>query len=797
MRRYKKTSCLLNKLCLLEKSWPFINLCLFKKSRWVNTTCLLFVFSWLTACGGSSGNSANSSPLPGSHFSSSTSSVSSASSANSTSSSSPSSISSAVTSASSSSSIVDPPLRVESGLIERESNTECLAPDRPASTLGNYAFQPVAMPTGINNPIYLAQAPRIDDRYYILERPGRVKTFVMGDAAVTQAVDFSSQVTTSGEGGALSMAFHPNFSANRYVYIFLTARREVYGVTANSVSMISVVRRYTVSPDGTRFTNPFDILAPLDSADERFNHNRTNHKGGWIGFSPVDGYLYIVTGDKGESSGSVPLANNFFNPAQDATSLHGKVLRIDVDGGTPYSIPSDNPYANGGGAQEIFASGFRNPWRASFDRLTGDLWVADVGENTREEINQVELGGNYGWPFREGNLDRCNGCSRGAQSLPPLVDLPRADGWIAVIGGYVYRGDAIPELQGRYIFADFSRSGFSTLSFAGNIWQVQSWGGFNRLTRISAATAEEFPATLSATGCFDTADIHTPAAAVVPYDLNSPLWSDGADKKRYFALPDESHITIEPNGQWAFPVGSVLIKTFLLNDMPIETRLLVRHDDGDWGGYSYEWNDAGTDAYLLASGKTKTVGNQIWRYPSRAQCMSCHTASNGNIAAERVLGLETAQINRDFIYPGNLIANQIQTLASVGYFTTDPGSHAALAQMPSPQNSAAPLENRARAYLHTNCANCHQPNGTGRGDMDFRYSVNWTEGGYCDITPGFGSFNIADAGLLKPGAAAQSIIPLRMQLRDAHRMPPLGVTIVDAQGVNVVQTWINSLQACR
>lgn len=240
----------------------------------------------------------------------------------------------------------------------------------------------------------------------------------------------------------------------------------------------------------------------------------------------------------------------------------------------------------------------------------------------------------------------------------------------------------------------------------------------------------------------------------------------------------------------------MLIKTFLLHDTPVETRLLIRQQDGDWGGYSYEWNSAGTEAHLLASGKTKTVAGQVWRYPSRAQCMSCHAAPNGNYAAERVLGLETAQINRDFIYPGNLIANQIQTLASVGYFSADPGPHSGLAKMPDPLNTEANLNDRARAYLHTNCANCHQPNGPGLGDMDFRYSTNWVNAGYCNVAPEHGNFDILAAQLLKPGVAQESIIPLRMQRTDAHRMPPLGVDIVDTQGVNVVQAWVNSLHGC-
>lgn len=653
----------------------------------------------------------------------------------------------------------------------------------------------------------------------MVERPGRIRSFVLGGTS-TLAVDFSSQVVTAGEGGALSMAFHPNFATNRYAYIFLTASRQTYGITNSSVSMVTVVRRYTVSSDGLTFSNPMDILAPLNSTDTRLSHQPTNHKGGWIGFSPVDGYLYISLGDKGEGGGGVPISNNFSNPAQDMNSLHGKILRIDVNTGSPYGIPADNPFANGGGAPEIFASGFRNPWRSSFDRLTGELWVGDVGEGDREEINRVQLGGNYGWPFREGHMDRCNNCIRGQQSVAPVVDLTRADGWVAIIGGYVYRGSAMPELQGRYIFGDFIRSGVTTINYdnngvasavdlipgggssptlsednAGNIWRIHSWGGFEQLVRTNAPAAGNFPETLSATGCFNPQNIREPASGVVAYDINSPLWSDGANKERYFAIPNGTQITIESNGQWSFPIGSVLIKTFLLQNTPIETRLLVRHQNGEWGGYSYEWNDTGTEAYLLSAGKTKTVAAQEWRYPSRAQCMNCHTAPNGNLAWERVLGLETAQINRDFIYPGNLIANQIQTLATVNYFTSNPGSHTNLPQMPNPHSSEN-LTDRARAYLHTNCSNCHQPNGPGRGGMDFRYTSNWATAGYCNQLPSLGNFGITDARLLKPGIAAESIIPLRMARSDIHRMPPLGVSITDTQGLGVIQNWINSLNQC-
>ena len=166
------------------------------------------------------------------------------------------------------------------------------------------------------------------------------------------------------------------------------------------------------------------------------------------------------------------------------------------------------------------------------------------------------------------------------------------------------------------------------------------------------------------------------------------------------------------------------------------------------------------------------------------------------IFIDGVLGLETAQINRDFIYPGNLIANQIQTLTSVGYFATSPGSPSGLAQMPNPITGTADVGTRARAYLHSNCANCHQPNGPGRGGMDFRFTTHWLTGGYCNQTPSFGNLGITNARLLKPDVAAESIIPLRMARADANRMPPLGVHVTDTQGLAVVDAWINSLSGC-
>ena len=214
-------------------------------------------------------------------------------------------------------------------------------------------------------------------------------------------------------------------------------------------------------------------------------------------------------------------------------------------------------------------------------------------------------------------------------------------------------------------------------------------------------------------------DPKKPAAGVIPYGVNAPLWSDGADKERFLALPDGKTITVaDTDGDFDFPNGTVLMKTFTVGGKRIETRLFMRHDDGGWAGYTYEWIDDGSDAVLLPAGKTKTVGTQTWTFPSRSDCVSCHTE-----AAGRSLGLELGQLNGDFVYPSHEpIANQLKTLDHIGMFDEPLGKPVdQLLAYPDPYGTTAPLEARARAYLHSNCSNCHRPKGGGRGDMDLRF----------------------------------------------------------------------------
>jgi uncharacterized repeat protein (TIGR03806 family) len=500
-------------------------------------------------------------------------------------------------------------------------------------------------------------------------------------------------------------------------------------------------------------------------------------------------------------------------------------LRIDVLGDEqPYGIPADNPFADGGGAPEIYAWGLRNVWRFSWDRQNGQLWAGDVGQNAWEEIDLIELGGNYGWPAKEGtHCFDAEPCDAGPW-IDPVVEYSHDNNNRSVTGGYVYRGEEIPEMVGHYVFADYAsgriwrvvndtqtgeatmelmlETGMPIASFAednaGELYVVGYAGQLYRV--VDASTGEpddDFPRLLSETGCVDPDDPTEPADGLIPFAPNAPFWSDGATKKRWMALHDGETITVEEDGDWTFPQGTVLVKSFEVDGALVETRLFIHHDDG-WAGYSYEWNDAQTDAELLRGGKRKDLGDQEWVYPSGGDCMTCHTR-----AAGFALGPETAQLNGPVEYRAGdqadtaRRANQLETLRHIGLLDGLPeGEPEDLSAMPDPFEGA-PLEDRARAYLHTNCSQCHRPNTANvRFPFDTRFTTPMAQTDLCDVEPGGTDLGVAGARRLAPGEPSKSLIYLRTQRRDAHGMPPVGSAMVDAQGVELLRRWIESLDGC-
>ncbi|MFO7461920.1 MAG: PQQ-dependent sugar dehydrogenase [Desulfatiglandales bacterium] len=288
---------------------------------------------------------------------------------------------------------------------------------------------------GLNNPVAITHAGDGSGRLFVTLQGGRILVHDGVQLLPEPFLDISSLITAGGERGLLSVAFHPNYLQNGFLYVNYT---DLNGDT--------VVARYTVSADPNR-VDAASALIVLQVFQPFANHN-----GGQLKFG-TDGYLYIGLGDGG--SGGDPQNN-----AQTPNSLLGKMLRIDVDAGSPYAIPPDNPFVGVADARpEIWAFGLRNPWRFTFDRLTGDLWIADVGQNRFEEVNFQPAGSaggeNYGWRLMEGNacFDPPVGCNDGTLTLP-VLEYDHSIG-CSVTGGYRYRGVVNPGMVGVYFYADF------------------------------------------------------------------------------------------------------------------------------------------------------------------------------------------------------------------------------------------------------------------------------------------------------------------------------------------------------
>ena len=314
--------------------------------------------------------------------------------------------------------------------------------------------------SGLTQPVFVGAPPGDTSRLFIVERTGQIKILDLasGQVLATPFLDVSSEILKDGERGLLGLAFDPDFATNGFFYVNMI---NLNGDTA--------IRRYHASPNAN-VADPASatLIIAIDQPDQA---GFTNHKAGWLGFGP-DGDLYAALGDGG--SAGDPLGSG-----QNINSLLGKILRLDVSGvpddlppdplNPHYAVPADNPFVNQPGADEIFAYGLRNPWRDSFDRATGDFYIADVGQNVWEEIDIGQIGANYGWNVREGP-DPYSGAPATGPVVDPIHAYDHSVGQ-SITGGYVYRGEG-EALQGQYFFADFVDNKIFTLRFdaSSNLW---------------------------------------------------------------------------------------------------------------------------------------------------------------------------------------------------------------------------------------------------------------------------------------------------------------------------------------
>jgi glucose/arabinose dehydrogenase len=692
-------------------------------------------------------------------------------------------------------------------------------------------------------PIAIASPPGETNRLFIAERTGRIMLVTnLAAPTKTEFIDLRLDELVSNfvESGLLGLAFHPGYATNGYFFVYRTIMGTTDGAT---FGLHDEVARFQVDPLNPNRALPESKTRILAQHDINEQHNA-----GDLQFGP-DGYLYISIGDSAPPPGSQPHL-----PQAIDEHFFGSILRIDVDkrpgnlapnpligSTTNYFVPADNPFVTvtefnelavdpARIRSEIYAVGLRNPWRINFDSVTGDLYCADVGADKAEEVNLIVPGGNYGWPFLEGNISGPNGLPvpRGFLSRKPLYAYAHGSGFRqggCIIGGLVYRGNGIPQLQGAYVFGDHRHGRIwalrqnvtngVTVEYVGNHFNLTTFGIDPRnrdvlaanldgqIVRITYRAPEEavYPRTLVDTGAFADLKALEPNPGIVSYDINVPFWSDNAIKTRWFSLPADATIGFSASNNWLFPFGTVWIKHFELemtNGVPsssrrIETRFLVKTELGVYG-LTYRWGSSKTNAALVPEEGMEeeftirdrgTTRIQTWYYPGRADCLRCHTPQGGY-----AIGFNTAQLNRSI---QGKVGNQIESLSAAAYFDREVGnirSHPVLADA---TNSAWPIQYRFRSYLAANCAQCHYPGGppaAAPAYWDARFTKPISE---AHIVNAPSAYYGEPWRIIKPGDLDNSLLLHKINGSFGVRMPPLATSVLDSDAIALVTEYVQTL----
>ncbi len=697
-------------------------------------------------------------------------------------------------------------------------------------------------------------------RLIVIEEQG-----AYGPTKIMRTTDASNQTELEllfdPKGVAYSIAFHPNFLENGFMYIGSNGKNE--GEKHKS----HIVRRTLAR------TAPFGLVG-----DEMvvIDWESNGHNGAALTFGK-DGMMYVTTGD-GTSDSDANVVG------QDLSKLLAKVLRIDVDHPSPgrsYSVPKDNPFSNvANSVPETWAYGLRNPWRITTDAKTGHIWVGNNGQDMWEQVYLIERGANYGWSVFEGGHPFYSKRQLGpTPHVLPTVDHPHSEAR-SLTGGVVYYGDKLPELRGAYVYGDYSTGKIWAIKHDGTaiVWHREiadtpfqisaisvdvngelivvdhrgdKQGGLYHLELVpSDSKPNRFPRFLSETGLMQNMPQHQVERGLIPYSVNAPFWSDGALKSRYIALPTDGQIEIPDQWAWQFPDKTVIVKSFALEHVAgdpaskhwIETRLLVK-EQGEWVGYSYAWNKEQTEAELVAAGgrdedfsivEPDGVRTQRWHYPSRTECMVCHTRAAGYL-----LGLTTVQMNRQQDYGNGLKSNQLDALESMGVLKTNWMTHAQDAmraqmaveghskekieselsklkpmagqrtvktngmmgkmggenrKLVDPHDTSSNLEQRARAFLHSNCAYCHVEAGGGNAKMNLSYYAELEQMNIVGVEPIHHHFDKSDAKLIAPGSPDRSVLLHRVGIRGPGQMPQLSTNLVDQKSLAMLKAWVAEIK---
>ncbi|MBK8093070.1 MAG: PQQ-dependent sugar dehydrogenase [Verrucomicrobiaceae bacterium] len=496
-------------------------------------------------------------------------------------------------------------------------------------------------------------------RFAAVENGGKIFTYADSPDAGSQQLLIDLKALHAAVNHAYGIAFHPQWRENGLVFITYTLGDKV--------------------EDGTRLSR-FKLAQNdppvLDPASETvlLSWLSGGHNGASLQFGP-DGMLYCSTGDA-----EVPSPPDPRNTGQDLTDLLSSILRIDVDhaqNGKAYAIPADNPFLQTAGARpEIYAFGFRNPWKISFD-AKGRLWCGDVGWELWEMIHLIQKGGNHGWSAMEASQPIKPELKGPGEIIPPVAAHPHTEA-ASITGGYVYHGARFPELHGAYIYGDYETGKIWALwhdgkqvtrreEIADTPHRIVTFGQSEdgelywmdyqnetrtyRLTRNPAVgQPSQFPRRLSQTGLFTDTAAQKPAEGVLPFEIAEPMWQDGATAERFIALPEGKSIQTKVSGkapnfkyEVKWPTDAVLARTVTLKSKRLETQLL--HYDGEtWNGYSYRWNDQNTDA-----GSWRPMGrNSSWKN-SRGASMAARSvlaATTTGVVSPSAFSLTSSKASR-------------------------------------------------------------------------------------------------------------------------------------------------------
>ena len=653
----------------------------------------------------------------------------------------------------------------------------------------------------LNRPTCIEEIPGAN-RLIITEIGGKIHS-LPNNATTTQADLVIDLATITGSSAtAFDTEFHPRFAENRFIFV-------CYNHPGRERQ--TQVSRFVLSE-----TTPPKILPATEKVIISWPSG--GHNGGCLEFGEKE-YLYISTGD-----GSGPNPPDARTTGQDVSDLFGAILRLDInnpEAGKGYRVPSDNPFVTMETARpEIWAYGYRNPWKIGVDPVTGDCYAADNGWESWELIHRAERGSNGGWPIMEGpDLLRSEVTPGPTPIIPAFKAHPHTEA-NSVIGGPVYQGNRYPELKGWFIYGDYitgtiwavkpkpdGSTDFQTLADTDLRLSSLTEGTVGRIYLIDYDSTEQiyelipnqtkaskqqpFPTQLSDTGIFSSLATLKPMPGVTPYQVTVEGWMDGAQAQRWIGIPGSATVHLGSiNTPSEFPDGTVLIKHLelpALNNSQrarLETQLL-HLEDKRWRPYSYLWDADGKEATLAdptgidqpldSPDPSSAKHPQSWHVSAQNECRLCHNADAGFI-----LG-----------FTANQLQKQLESLAAQNVITTAP-SVAPTEQLVNPHDPSQPLSDRARSYLHSNCAMCHRPGGSQIASFFLRRDLSFEELRTNKGT-GVGTFGIRNAKVVANGDPFRSVLMYRMSKLGYSRMPYIGTRSVDSAGVSLIADWIRSL----